>query len=275
MLTPKRIFLIHPCSTLIGEWFLIFKFKVLFRKLEYQIFPVNAFLNMAESYLDFEVDVPDGYIFDNHAAAKLFENCKLTINHAAVNNNTSDADFYMDQYTEKLLNYEAGTLATTGSIQGIWSTKNYDSATLISDADEIKRRELGTHHLTSGKRYHFIFPLNLILARSPRPLPKDVIINVSLSRAAAHKSLIALKLDSETGLDAGNFDSTKPLKLINPTFRAKFFESDYFDRKLTPQRINKIPYPFMEKSVRRETLTADQDNFKIRICDGKFIFSFI
>ena len=112
-------------------------------------------------------------------------------------------------------------------------------------------------------------PLNLVLARAPRPLPKDVTINISLTRAAARKSLITLKLN-EAGNDAGSLDGSVPLPLINPTFRAKFFESAYYDRKLTPQRICRISYPYTERTVFRETLPTGQDNFKVKVSDGEF-----
>ena len=226
--------------------------------------------------MEFLVDLPKGYVFDNFAGAKMFQSCKLNVNHVDINNNSSEVDFYMDHYIDRVLNYESASLATTGSIQGIWSTHPYGSDLMISDKSEIDLRQARTYELTDGsKRYHFVFPLKPILARTPRPLPKDVTINISMPRTPARNSVIALALDDSTGNDAGKLDGSKPLPLINPTLRTKFFESDYYDRKLTPQRISQVPYPFTQKTVHRETLTSGQDNFKIRVCDGKLNFTFV
>ena len=230
----------------------------MFRKLEFQLFPVNAYLNLEESVLDFKVDVPEHYVFDNYAAAKLFENCKLSVNHAVINNCTSEADFYMAHLTDKLVNYEVGTLKKIGGLQGIWSTHHYGTDILAGDSDEIKRRQANSFEATKTvgertvkyRRYHFIFPLDLILSQSPRPLPKNAIITITLARAPSRKSLITPQLDSEGVYDAGGHDET-PLELIQPTFRAKYFESEHFDRR-HPKDIPCI-LPFVEKSVRRGT----------------------
>ena len=232
---------------------------------------------MDKSRLAFNVDIPERYVPENYFSAKLFEYCEVRLNHITINNKTSDNDYHLTTYFLTRINFDESTLKTTGSLDGYWSWRNYDSDTLINQKDnateaieskcEVNIRRENVYNITidgkNYKRYYFICRLNCGLAMTSRPIPKDVPIKLIFYRANASKALVSI-VDEANDEDYTN--RTIPIK--DPQFIACMTKSEYYDRKYASYRLPKTDFPFLQPSVRRELLSKGLDQFKIRVSDG-------
>ena len=246
--------------------------------MEIDIQPCNQYLLLDKSRLAFYVDIPERFVPENYFTAKLFEYCEVRLNHITINNKTSDNDYHLTTYFLTRINFDESTLKTTGSLDGYWSWRNYDSDTLliqqsnakesINSHFEVNLRRANVRDITIDskryKRYYFICRLNCGLAMTSRPIPKDVPIKLIFYRAEASKSLLSIIEDKANDEPF----PTRTIPIQDPQFIACMTKSDYYDRKYASYRLPKLDFPFIQPSVRRELLNKGLDQFKIRISDG-------
>lgn len=192
------------------------------------------------------------------------------------------------------MNLPDGVLNKLGMLEGYYSSNSLSARSLYSDtglsADEVAKLpavgEVRDHHpevtlrrkgahkefaVLDGSRrdvyrYQFICKLNSPYAKTKHPLPRMAPLSITFHRAPAQKSLISLKLDS-------NHDSIASypypsIKLINPTLNLAMAHSEYYDKKYSPHKLERIFFPFSEMSIRRDTLVAGQSDFKLKLSDG-------
>ena len=230
-----------------------------------------------KSRLSFFVDIPENYVPDNYFCAQLFEHCEVRVNHVSINNKSSDNDYALGTYFLTRMNFDESTLRMTGSLDGYFSCKNYDSARLrgeqksdqesVDSKFEINVRRANCVRKVIGDktyyRYFFICRINAGIAMTSRPLPKDVPIKLVFYRADASRSLVSVVED-----DTEKFP-TREIVLQDVTFLACLTQSDYYDRKYAPHRLTKEALPFLEPLVRRELLMNNISQFKVKVSDGR------
>ena len=92
----------------------------------------------------------------------------------------------------KRINWEESVLHKVGVLEGIYSSKNFDAATLkhqmegekesINTLNEVNTRRLNTEEKTKGSlkhyRHYFRAPISCGFSWTGRPLPKDVPIKL-------------------------------------------------------------------------------------------------
>ena len=115
-------------------------------------------------------------------------------------------------------------------------------------------------------RYSFICKLNSPFAKTKHPLPREAPICITFHRAPANKALISLKLDGQHR-NSANYPFHS-IKLINPELCLSMAQSEYYDRKYTPHKLERLSFPFSEITIRRDTLVAGQSDFKLKLSDG-------
>ena len=253
--------------------------------IEFTISPSGGHLQLADTRLTFEVDVPDTAVPENFFSTKLFESLEVSINHTVISTKSSDNDYALTNYFLTRMNWDEISLKTTGSLEGYWDNENFDASHFTKQhlANEsnrtpkpenpfVDKRRIEAEEITkSGKkyfRYYFVTKINTGLAMSPQPLPKNVPVKLTFVRADATKSLLStLAHNSKTE----PYDS-RVLSIINPTLHACFIQSDHYDRKYANHRISRVTFPFLDYKIHRELLLNGVDQFKIKIAEGKYIF---
>ena len=263
-------------------------------KLEFNIPPAGAFIQLQNSTLQFECLIPVEFVVENQFCQKLIEFCEFKISHVTVQQKSSENDNIITSYMQQMINLPDGQLDKLGMLEGIYSSNSQSARKLYSDdgltaeeaaalpaVGEIRdhnpevtlRRKGATRETTTldGKsrdcyRYQFICKLNSPYAQTKHPLPRMAPLTITFHRAPAAKSLLSLKLDAHhQSLE------TYPgptIKLINPTLCLAMAHSEYYDRKYTPHKLERIFFPFTEFSIRRDTLVAGQSDFRLKLSDG-------
>ena len=137
--------------------------------------------------------------------AKLFESIEVSINHVLVNSRSSANDYSYNAYFMTRMNKDEISLETTGSLDGYWSNNNLDTSGLINQVSQpVLVPDLDLRKTSSktvkidGKTYHryfFVSKLHTGLADTMRPFPKNNIVNITLNRAIAEKSIVAEEID--------------------------------------------------------------------------------
>ena len=251
--------------------------------LEFQINPTGGHLQLSDTRLSLSVDLPEDLVPENFFVSKLFECCEISINHTVITSKSSDNDYSLTNYFMTRMNWDEATLRTTGSLEGYWENKSFDashfqlfkdsSGLLVENSNTLKRRQEAEKIIIDDKifyRYHFIVRINSGIAMTPQPLPKNVPIKLTFFRADAEKSLLAADMDSSG--DPLSKYSSRVVKLINPLLHASFVQSEHYDRKYANHRISRVNFPFLDFQIHRELLLNGVDQFKLKICDGKFKF---
>ena len=237
--------------------------------MEFDIAPTGCFLQLSETKLSFCVDVPVEFIPQNFFASKLFEFVEVRVNHMTVSAKSSDNDYFLTDYFTTRMNYDGLSLKTTGALEGYFGPENVDSSIVIADEKYQQERQQFCSDITRDgnqyKRYHIIMKLNIGLAMTAKPLPKEVLLKLIFYRNTPNKSL----------LQVGQTDVTPKLELINPILHASFIESQYYDSKLALRKIPKIRFPYIERTIRRELLLDGIDQFKIKLAEGNLNSIFI
>ena len=195
---------------------------------------------------------------------------------------------------QQLINLPDGQLRKLGMLEGIYSSNSQSARTLYSERDltdaeiaklpavgevrdhnpEISLRRKGATLETvvlDGEsrtcyRYQFICKLNSPYAKTKHPLPRMAPLTITFHRAPAAKSILSLKLNAQHQNQASYPFAS--IKLINPTLCLAMAHSEYYDRKYTPHKLERILFPFLEMSIRRDTLVAGQSDFKLKLSDG-------
>ena len=270
-------------------------------KLEFNIPPAGAFIQLQNSTLQFECLIPCEFVVENQFCQKLIEFCEFKISHVTVQQKSSENDNIITSYMQEKINMPEGQLNQLGMLEGIYSSNSQSARTLYSDdglSDEEKTAlptvgELRDHHpevtlrrkgaaketvVLDGVsrvcyRYQFICRLNSPYAQTKHPLPRMAPLTITFHRAPAAKSLISLKLNAHH--QTTDVYPYPTIKLINPTLCLAMAHSEYYDRKYTPHKLEKIFFPFTEFSIRRDTLVAGQADFKLKLRKVfKLIFEF-
>ena len=248
--------------------------------LEFQVNPTGGHLQLSDTRLTLSVDLPEDLVPENFFVSKLFECCEISINHSVITSRSSDNDYALTNYFMTRMNWDEATLRTTGSLEGYWENRGYDASHFEltrengvlkeSNASLDRRREAERIKIDDKifYRYHFIVRINSGLAMTPQPLPKNVPIKLKFFRADAEKSLLAAELDN-SGEPLSKYNS-RVIKLINPLLHASFIQSEHYDRKYANHRISRVQFPFLDFQIHRELLLNGVDQFKIKICDGKY-----
>ena len=180
---------------------------------------------MSETKLSFCVDVPESFVPQNFFASKLFEFVEVRVNHVTVSMKSSDNDYFLSDYFTTITNYDGLSLAVTGSLEGYFGNENLDSVMFIGDQGQINsRRKYASLRKDIDEkisyRYHIIMKLNIGLAMTSKPLPKEVPIKLIFYRSLPQKALLRVTDNNET----------VNLALINPMLEASFIESEYYAR---------------------------------------------
>ena len=222
-------------------------------------------MQLSESKLSFCVDVPIDFVPQNYFASKLFEYAEVRVNHMTVSAKSSDNDYFLTDYFTTRMNFDGSSLKTTGSLEGYFEPDNIDSSVIIDDDNKIaERREFARSIIRDDGslhyRYHIIMKLNIGLAMTTKPLPKEVPLKLILYRNTPNKAIIKAKADSPV---------IPELELKNPVLQASFIESYYYDNRLALRKIPKTRFPFIERTIRRELLQDGVDQFKIKLAEGK------
>ena len=109
-------------------------------------------------------------------------------------------------------------------------------------------RRIGAEPITlSGKdyfRYFYIMPLNTGIAYSGHPIPKNCEIKLRFNRAEANKALLALNLDDQGVVDTNFPFDDRRIKLNDPELHCNFYDSKYYDEKLSATNIQKFRWKF-------------------------------
>lgn len=263
-------------------------------KLEFNIPPAGAFIQLQNTTLQFECLIPSDFVVENQFCQKLIEFCEFKISHVTVQQKSSENDNLITSFMQQRINLPDGQLDKLGMLEGYYSSNSLSARTLYSDTgltDDEKAKlpavgEVRDHHpevslrrkgasketvVVDGVsrecyRYQFICKLNTPYARIKHPLPRMAPLTITFHRAPAAKSLISLKLNAQHQNTASYpFQS---IKLINPTLCLALAHSAYYDRKYTAHRLERILFPFSEMSIRRDTLLAGQSDFKLKLSDG-------
>ena len=242
--------------------------------LEFQINPTGGHIQLSDTTLTFAVDVPTDLVPDNFFTSKLFEHCEVSINHTVINTKSSDNDYALTTYFMTRMNWDESTLLTTGALEGYWGNNNNDAGTFSINEDKeanVEARRVATERMTlDGKdyyRYQFITRINIGIAMSPQPLPKNAPIKLTFYRADASKALLTTTLDANYKTKATNPDRT--IKLVNPLLHASFVQSEHYDRKYANHRIHRVDFPFLDFNIHRELLLNGVDQFQIKLSEGK------
>ena len=246
--------------------------------IEFTITPSGGHLQLSDTRLTFQVDLPDTVVPENFFASKLFESIEININHTVITSKSSDNDYALTNYFLTRMNWDEISLKTSGSLEGYWNNENYDASHFtakhfpnsptVQNPNADKRRDEAEKIVKSGKtfyRYYFVTKINSGLALSPQPLPKDVPVKLSFMRADATKSTLST---------LNNNSKDKPyefrvLDIINPTLHASFVQSEHYDRKYANHRISRVTFPYLDFKIHRELLLDGVDQFKIKITEGK------
>ena len=193
------------------------------------------------------------------------------------------------------MNLPSGILDNIGMLEGYYSSHSQSARTLynhtanLTDAEkqtlpavgevrdhhpEVQLRRKGAHKETvmldgtsrECYRYTFICKLNSPFAKTKHPLPREAPLCITFHRAPTEKSLISLKLNEHHKNTAAY--PFPAIKLINPELCLSMAQSEYYDRKYTPHKLERISFPFSEITIRRDTLVAGQSDFKLKLSDG-------
>ena len=247
--------------------------------IEFTITPSGGHLQLSDTRLTFQVDLPVSVVPENFFSTKLFESLEISINHTVVTNKSSDNDYALTNYFLTRMNWDEINLKTSGSLEGYWDNQNYDashftakefaSSPTVQNPNADKRRDEAEKIVKSGKiyyRYYFVTKINSGLALSPQPLPKDVPVKLAFIRADATKSVLSTLSDKN---NSKPYDS-RVLDIINPTLHASFVQSEHYDRKYANHRISRVSFPYLDFKIHRELLLDGVDQFKIKIAEGKF-----
>ena len=243
--------------------------------LEFQINPTGGHLQLSDTTLAFAVDIPSELVPDNFFTSKLFEHCEVNINHTVINTKSSDNDYPLTTYFMTRLNWDESSLSTTGALEGYWNNINSDAGAFEIDSskanENVEIRRSNTEKITlDGQdyyRYQFITRLNIGIAMTPQPLPKNAPIKLTFYRADASKSLLTTTMDEHFKTRATNPD--RSIKLVNPVLNASFIQSEHYDRKYANHRIPRVDFPFLDFSIHRELLLNGVDQFQIKLSEGK------
>ena len=243
--------------------------------LEFQINPTGGHLQLSDTTLAYSVDIPAELVPDNFFTSKLFEHCEVNINHTVINTKSSDNDYPLTTYFMTRMNWDDSPLLSTGALEGYWSNENNDAGTFAVKNNEknlnVETRRTATEEVVLDDkryyRYNFITRINIGIAMTPQPLPKNAPIKLTFYRADASKSLLSTKMDSNFKTLATNPDRT--IKLLNPVLHASFLQSEHFDRKYANHRIQRVDFPFLDFSIHRELLLNGVDQFQIKLSEGE------
>ena len=263
-------------------------------KLEFNIPPAGAFVLLQNSTLQFECLIPEEFVVENQFSQKLIEFCEFKISHVTVQQKSSENDNLITSYMQQRIHLPDGQLDKLGMLEGYYSSNSPSARTLYSEnglsAEEVAKLpavgEVRDHNpeITLRRkgasrenvvmdgvsrlcyRYQFISKLNSPYAKTKHPLPRMAPLTITFHRAPAAKSLLSLKLNAQhQNIADYPFNS---IKLINPTLCLAMAHSEYYDRKYTPHKLERIFFPFSEMSIRRDTLVAGQSDFKLKLSDG-------
>lgn len=255
----------------------------------------DSFLSKFDDWKPSKCLIPEEFLVENLFCQKLIEFIEFKISHVAVQQKSSENDNIISSYMLNRMNLPNGILDNIGILEGYYSAQSQSARTLydydenLSDAEksalpavnqvrehhpEVQMRRKGSSKETvmldgesrSCYRYSFICKLNSPFAKTKHPLPREAPICITFHRAPAEKALISLKLDgSHRNTAKYPFHS---IKLINPELCLSMAQSEYYDRKYTPHKLEKLSFPFSEITIRRDTLVAGQSDFKLKLSDG-------
>ena len=186
---------------------------------------------------------------------------------------SSDSDYFITDFFINKMNVPSKTLRNNGCFNGVWSDNNINALALKTNSEEVNLRRSNAQYIASEKKYRYflVLNLNLSLKDSLKPLPKEADIKLTFFRANAHKALLCTKLDPTSHKPLVSFPKPS-IDLINPVLEAMYFKSTFFDKQLMPHLIEKVNWPFLDYSVRRELLNTDSIvDHRIKISSGKFI----
>lgn len=245
-------------------------------KLEFDVEPNNSYFSFDESYITFNVDVPVKFVPDNFFTALLFENLEVRVSYVTISDKCGEIDYPITKYVFDRINTPEPVLRTSGELEGYWSTRNFDSASLISQLtktesidsqNEVNLRQEHSQPKTIDnkeyKRYYFKMPINCGLAMDSRPLPKDVPLKFIFYRANAEKSLMSIVEES----DHADL-KTRTVTINDPQLVACMTTSDYYDRKYGSHRIERLDFPFVSPLVRQDIMKEGQSSFKFTVSNG-------
>ena len=242
--------------------------------LEFQINPTGGHLQLSDTTLTYAVDVPADLVPDNFFTSKLFEHCEVSINHNVINTKSSDNDYALTTYFMTRMNWDESSLISSGALEGYWGNKNNDAGTFstnsgVNENVEIRRAETEKITLDDKEyyRYQFITRLNIGIAMTPQPLPKNAPIKLTFYRADAAKSLLTTKMDEHYKTLATNPD--RSVKLVNPILNASFIHSEHYDRKYANHRIQRVDFPYLDFCIHRELLLNGVDQFQLKLSEGE------
>lgn len=175
------------------------------------------------------------------------------------------------------MNMPEQTLVSTGALTGYWGKENYNGeqfyykkATDGTDAwipkDDkaaqacAERRGWGDamEDNNGGKfwRYYLTVSLSTGLATCAEPLPKDVPVHIKLTRGDAAKALLATHVGLEADENGKQAIVLKDpiytmynIKIEDPVLHTTYVVSEYYDRRLAPNRISSFKYKFTESAI--------------------------
>lgn len=221
------------------------------------------------------------FLPDNFFTSLLFDNLEIRVSYVTISDKCGNIDYPITKYVFDRINTPENLLKTSGELQGYWSSRNFDSTTLISQkaeteaidsegkvlVNEVKLRQLHAQPKTiDGKdcmRYYFKIPINCGLAMDSRPLPKDVPLKFIFYRAAAEKSLMSI-------VSQGDHEDlkTRCVSINDPQLVACMINSEYYDRKYAAHKIERLDFPFVSPMVRQDILKEGQNTFKFTVSSG-------
>ena len=199
------------------------------------------------------------------------------MSYVTVTDTCGSLDYPITKYVLDRINTPENLLTTAGQLQGYWSSKNYDSTTLIKQKEdlasvtgmksEIELRQAHAQRKTiDGKeydRYYFNMPLNSGLAMTSRPLPKDVPLKFTFVRAPPSRALMSI-VDKTAHKDLDGISIT----LNDPQFVATMITSDYYERKYASHRLERLAFPFLNLMTRLDLMKEGQGTFKFTVATG-------
>ena len=91
--------------------------------LEFNLGPDKRFLKLYDTKVEFSIEIPKNYYFDNDVFAKLVENTEIVINHESITRKSSQLDNSVTSSIINKISFDDSLLETALDTHGIFDAR--------------------------------------------------------------------------------------------------------------------------------------------------------
>jgi len=190
----------------------------------------------------------------------VFESLELSINHESLNTRSCDAEYFYSDHILTVLTFDSGYVNRAMAIRGTFDDNHYDSRGLSSDIIDDRKGHVVTRNGAKFRRYNFITPINIGIARDGVLLPPNIPYRFTFVRAKPERALMRADKDDTSVYTLSS------VPLISPILEVTYVSSPEVESKMNRLKNNSLMYT--DYPIRRVILPDGLQEHNVTLIQG-------